>query len=142
MNTKKLDKLRDIVYRILVIHLNIRELEEVKLIIKNMVNTIDDERIFRNLIYTKYVLNMNDYPEKKIVIDEYKNYNLCLMLLILKATKKSKYKRYKLIELVNVFCSDYSAKEELEWIATDLIDRDTFDDVDYFLNPIIFEDDD
>ncbi len=88
MNTKKLDKLRDIVYRILVIHLNIRELEEVKLIIKNMVNTIDDERIFRNLIYTKYVLNMNDYPEKEIVIDEYKNYNLCLMLLILKAKKK------------------------------------------------------
>lgn len=41
-----------------------------------------------------------------------------------------------------MFCSDYSAKEELEWIATDLIDRDTFDDVDYFLNPIIFEDDD
>ena len=57
MNTKKLDKLRDKVYGILLIHINMKRSTELKPIIRNILNNTNDENTIINLGYINLIIN-------------------------------------------------------------------------------------
>ena len=137
----RLDKLKNIVYRLLVIHLNIKEEPEVKTLIKSIVTKIDDEEVLRNLTYIKYVLNPVYMHTKKLVIEEFSEDHISAVLLILKATKSSKYKDYSLLQLIDEFCSDYKYKMMLDLFALYTPDYMQANYIDNLFNAEIFEDD-
>lgn len=141
MKMSKLDKLKDIVYRLLVIHLNIKEEPEVKTLIKNLVTKIDDEEVLRNLTYIKYVLNPVYIHTKKLIIEEFSEDNISAVLLILKATKSSKYKDYSLLQLIDEFCSDYKYKMMLDLFALYTPDNIQANYIDNLFNAENWDDD-
>lgn len=141
MNIEKLNKLRDIVYRLLIIHLNIKEEPEVKTLIKSIVTKIDDEEVLKNLTYIKYVLNPLYIYTKEFVIEEFTEDTLCSVLLILKATKSSKYRNYSLHQLIEEFCSEYKYKTMLDLVGLYTIDDFYFDYIDDLFNAENWDDD-
>lgn len=137
----KLNKLQDIAYRLLVIHLNVKKEPEVKTLIKSIVTKIDDEEVLKNLTYIQYVLNPSYIYKKKLVIEEFSDDNLCLMLLILKATKNSIYRKYSLLQLIDEFCSEYKYKTMLDLLALCTINDFHFNYIDDLFNAVNWDDD-
>ena len=141
MDIDKLNKLRDIVYRLLVIHLNIKEEPEVKTLIKSIVTKIDDEVVLKNLTCIKYVLNPVYIHTKELVIEEFSEDHISVVLLILKATKSSKYKDYSLLQLIDEFCSDYKYKMMLDLFALYTPDNMQANYIDNLFNAENWDDD-
>lgn len=139
MKISSLDKLRDIVYKLLVIHMHLKEENnEEKIFIRKMVNKIEDKNILKNLTYVKYIFNPGYKNTKKLVSEKFSTFQLYLVLLIIKATNKSVYKKYTIDELIEEFFSDYSCKDI---IFEPLFSTDQFYYVDECLNAEFWEDD-
>lgn len=114
--------LRNEAYEHLVKYLSIETESEVKELVRSIVDKIDDENILRNLTYLKYALDpLLPYSEE--VILQYSDFNLCIMLLIIKSTKNSKYRRLTPIEIIDEFCKDYIHKINLDTVALYLINN-------------------
>lgn len=139
MKISSLDKLRDIVYRLLVIHMYLKEENnEEKILIRKMVYKIEDKNILKNLTYVKYIFNPGYLHTKELVNDKFSTFQLYLVLLIVKATNNSVYKEYTIEELIEEFFSDYSYKNI---IFEPLFSTDLFYYVDECLNGEYWEDD-
>lgn len=116
MNTKKLDKLRDKVYGILLIHINMKRSTELKPIIRNILNNTNDENTIINLGYINLIINHDKILTER-QSKEYSDLCLCMILVILMLSKKDKYSKYTLRGLIDLFCSDYEYKDNLYSIA-------------------------
>jgi hypothetical protein len=123
MNTEKLNELRDAVYEVLVINLNITKKPEVKNLIKSTINKIDNIRILENLKYIKYALDPINLLSTTGEISKYSDYNLCLMFLIIKCSDNSKYRYYTPLEIIEEFCEEYKHKIGLDIAALYLINN-------------------
>lgn len=99
MRTKKLNKLRDIVFKILVNHLRIKKSENEKVIIKNMLEKIHNDNILKNLAL---IVHFNPPKKQKFSFEEF----LYLFIVIIKETSESEYANYKTKDLIEEFFED------------------------------------
>ena len=99
MCTKELNKLRDIVFKILINHLKINKSINEKVIIKDMLEKIDNDNILKNLTL---IVHFNPPKKQKFNFVEF----LYLFIVIIKETNESEYANYKTKDLIEEFFED------------------------------------
>lgn len=99
MSTEKLNELRDIVLKILVNHLRINKSANEKVIIKDMLEKIDNHNILKNLAL---IVHFNPPKKQKFSFEEF----LYLFIVIIKKTNESEYANYKTKDLIEKIFED------------------------------------